>query len=308
MRKAVETASKASESTVTTMESVNRSMSQVQEREDTALAADAIGQDVIQEICKHYHEHLRQYELKDELPVQVFQECSLVRRQYEQYFRSRMKPTRKIRSPVSLIHISSPGWYRGIWMCTDGSQRMDPFPDAFISFWTIQVPCRGERKDWACNTLTRAEEYLKGLVPLKIVAFDSTSSVNVEIIKNWDEVKKQNCSWNYARYSRSGGGTPTKEVLNIAMLEIMKRSAKHKMIVLITDEHSGCSNDRLQPMIRQVRANGIQLCAIYIENGMNERNINSFRELFDNTDAVACEPSQIGKELLPVIQKFTQQR
>ena len=35
-------------------------------------------------------------------------------------------------------------------------------------------------------------------------------------------------------------------------------------------------------MIRQVRANGIQLCAIYIENGMNERNINSFRELFDN--------------------------
>lgn len=308
MRKAVETASKASESTVTTMESVNRSMSQVQEREDTALAADAIGQDVIQEICKHYHEHLRQYELKDELPVQVFQECSLVRRQYEQYFRSRMKPTRKNQKSgkfdphqLSRLVQGDLDVYRRL--AKDGS-----FSGCIYILLDNSGSMQGRKKDWACNTLTRAEEYLKGLVPLKIVAFDSTSSVNVEIIKNWDEVKKQNCSWNYARYSRSGGGTPTKEVLNIAMLEIMKRSAKHKMIVLITDEHSGCSNDRLQPMIRQVRANGIQLCAIYIENGMNERNINSFRELFDNTDAVACEPSQIGKELLPVIQKFTQQR
>ena len=33
-----------------------------------------------------------------------------------------------------------------------------------------------------------------------------------------------------------------------------------------------------------------------------------FGNLFDNIDAIVCEPKEIGNHLLPIIKRFTQQR
>ena len=56
-----------------------------------------------------------------------------------------------------------------------------------------------------------------------------------------------------------------------------------------------------------VRSKGIQLSAFYIETRMPEASIRSFKELFDNMDALATTPDHLAEEMLPVIKKFTHQ-
>ena len=105
---------------------------------------------------------------------------------------------------------------------------------------------------FACETLARIEENLKGLVPIKITAFDRSNKVNVEIIKNWNESFKNNCSWNFFVHSRAGGGTPTTEALQVAERELLARPEKHKLLILLTDESADCAGEGLYETIQHI--------------------------------------------------------
>lgn len=308
MRAAAAAAAMVTESTMATETAVENAQNAVKVVEDKTLASDVIPETTLKSICTNFNEYLRQYELNAELPSLLKQECAIVRRQYEQYFRSRMKPVRRNQKAGFFDPRQLSRFVRGDLdvyrkMAKDGS-----FSGCIEILLDNSGSMSGEKKQKACETLARIEECLKGLVPIKIIAFDSTGRTNVEIIKNWAEVQKKNCSWNFFVSGRNGGGTPTKEVLSISGLEMGARQEKHKLIILLTDENGGNSNALLKPVISDIRKKGIQICGIYFENRVTDYDRFSFGNLFDNIDAIVCEPKEIGNHLLPIIKRFTQQR
>lgn len=268
----------------------------------TSIAASAKN---ISSICTDFHEYFRKYELTENLPISIEQQGKVIRRRYEEYFQSRRRPAeRGMRvgrlDPTRLTAVVT--------------KSMDIFKtpgDDNVFSGCIEIlvdhsgSMSGEKMENAMEICALLEEIFKGMIPLKIVAFDMYRETNFEIIKNWNDDCHRNCCWNYLKYCRDGGGTPTKEALLIAQQEILARPEKHKLIILITDESAGCCNDKLKDVIRTVRASGVQLSSVYIESHMSDSMIASFKGLFDNIDALAVEPCELSDALLPVVKKFT---
>lgn len=306
---AMEAASNASEmssqSAMLTAGASEKTAKSIKEVDDNSLAADSVGRKELEAICSDYNEYTHVFELKDDLPLFISQECSIIRRQYERYFKSRKKPVRRNQKSGKLDPHQLSRLVRGDMDVYRKLAKDDTFSGCIEIFLDNSGSMAGYKKEMACETLARIEECLKGLVPVKICAFDSWRQVNVEIIKNWNEVNRKNCSWNFLKYGRKGDCTPTKEVLMVGEAEMLRRQERHKMIILLTDEKSG--ND-LKEVIRRIRSENIQLCAIYFDNNLSQQANDSFHDLFDNLDAITCEPSEIGKNLLPVVKKFTEQR
>lgn len=308
MQAAAAAAEMAAEAAKVTVSASDVADSNLKESNDNSLARDVVNNKILERICYNFHEYMHVYELKEDLPIYMKQECAIIRRQYEQYFKSRKKPVRRNQKYGKIDPHQLSRLVRGDLDVYRKSEKDDTFSGCIEIFLDNSGSMYRTKRDLACETLARIEEYLKGLIPIKICAFDSSSAVNIEIIKNWNEVHKKNCTWNFKQFGRSGGGTPTMEVLLIGAEEMKKRQEHHKLILLLTDENSSCGNDRLKSAIMEIRAIGIQLCGIYFENNITDKNQASFLDLFDNQDAVVCKPEEIGNCLLPVIKHFTEQR
>ena len=308
VQKAMEEAAKAaalqSEIAETSCAAETAEIAKKPEVKDTSTAIDTIGS--VDDICTDYHEFYRAYELTEDLPLYIQQECDLIRRQYEQYFKSRCIPRRRNQKAGKLDTHALRRIVRGD---SDIYIKRSEDTRKFSGCIEIRLDASGSmfgpKMQAACEALARIEEILKGLVPIKITAFDLMGQTDVEIIKNWDETFHKNCTWNYLKYRRHGGGTPTAEALLVAEREMMKRMEKHKMIILLTDENASNSNGHLKDVIRGIRNKGIHVCGIYFEHNMSQSEKEDFYHLFEDRDAIACLPEEISKELLPVIQKFT---
>lgn len=262
----------------------------------------------IASICTDFKEFFRAYPLTEDLPVSIEQEALVIRRKYEEYFQSLRRPiTRGQRSgrldlrsltrvaTKSLDVFTQPGEDHSFSGCieilVDRSGSMD-----------------GEKMNRAMEICAILEEIFKGLLPLKITAFDMYTGTIFEVIKNWEDCLPKNGCWNFLKYGRSRGGTPTEEALLISEKELLSRSDKHKLLILITDENAMCAGSGVRNAIRHVRASGIQLSAFYIEEGIRKEDIDSFKELFDNMDALAVNPDELADAMLPVVKKFTHQK
>ena len=299
MLEAANEAKEASELAIASEDAHQQARAKVEETEDPSMPLD------MSEICTTYNEFHRQYQLTEELPADIQAECDVLRREYEQYFISRTRPTRRgLRSG----QIDPKAIYKA------GMRQMELFKrrgddDRFSGCIEIRIDNSGSmggfKKQCAVTAAARLEEIFKGLVPLKITSFDLTENVNVEVIKNWEDSFKKNCCWNYLKYGRSGGGTPTTEALLTAKKELLNRSEENKLLILLTDENTGYEGEYLKSTIHDVRSSGIQLCGIYFEDYLDDATAASFESLFDNIDAIACMPEEITKNLLPIVKRFT---
>ena len=163
----------------------------------------------------------------------------------------------------------------------------------------------GDKLQHAMEIGARLEGIFSGLVPLKIAAFDTRSGVVFETIKNWEDEGGKNHCWNFLKYGRDGGGTPTLPAIRIAERELEARPEKNKMLILITDESGDCAGEGLNETIKEIRTNGIQLVGVYIEYDMTDADKRSFYQLFDNKDALAIDPDELTDSLLPIVKDFT---
>lgn len=273
------------------------------ETSDFSSVEDSIGD--ISEICDDFNEFFRKYRLTEDLPMEIQQECRVARAKYEHYFVSRRKPsTRGQRSGNLDRSALTRVCMRNLDVFTRPGED-NSFSGCIYVLVDNSGSMGGHKKDSALAICARLEEIFKGLVPLKIAAFDTTSGTNFEIIKNWNDDFQKNCSWNYLHYSRDGGGTPTKEALLVARGELVKRQEKHKLIILITDENAYCANAYLPPVINAVRKSDIQLSAAYIEERIGEDDKEAFENLFGKGDAIVAEPDELCGAILPVVKKFT---
>lgn len=270
---------------------------------DKSTIASAIGD--VSDICSDFNEFTRRYKLTEELPADIKEECRTARAKYEHYFVSRRKPAQRGARAGKLDPRS---FSRIVMREIDVFQKPgedNSFSGCIYVLVDNSGSMSGRKKVSAMEICARLEEIFKGLVPLKIAAFDTSRGTNIETIKNWNDDLVKNCSWNFLKYGRDGGGTPTKEALLIAQRELMNRSEQHKLIILITDENAYCAHGDLPKVINSVRKCGIQLSATYIEEYFDENDKEAFERLFGKGDALVAKPDEIVGAILPVVKKFT---
>lgn len=305
VNKAMEAAAEATESESSFTERAVRSTGAPKKKETSDMSSVEDSIDDISSICDDFNEYFRKYRLTEDLPVHIQQECRVARAKYEHYFVSRRKPsTRGQRSGNLDRSALTRICMRNLDVFTRPGED-NSFSGCIYVLVDNSGSMGGQKKQEALAICARLEEIFKGLVPLKIAAFDTTAGTNFEIIKNWNDDFVKNCSWNYLKYSRGGGGTPTKEALLVARGELARRTEKHKLIILITDETAYCANARLKAAIDAVRKSNIQLSAAYIEENISEGARDAFERLFGKGDAIVAEPEELCGSILPVVRKFT---
>lgn len=303
MKSAVEEATKESEYTQQAIKRSGKSDEKVVY--DCSKIEDKID---ISSICDDFKELFREYPLTEDLPVSIEQEALVIRRKYEEYFQSLRRPTlRAQRSGRIDLRSLTKVVTRNLDVFTQPGEDHS-FSGCIEILVDRSGSMGGTKMDHAMEICAMLEEVFKGLIPLKITAFDMYYATVFEVIKNWEDNLPKNGCWNFLRYARSGGGTPTSEALLIAQKELLARADKHKLLILITDENSCNTNSTLNDVIRHVRASGIQLSAFYIEERMSKNDIESFKALFDNIDALAIKPEELSEAMLPVVKKFTHQK
>ena len=272
-------------------------------KEDNSTIVDAVGD--VSDICKDFIEEPRQYELTEDLPADIESECRTAHALYEEYFKSRRKPTQYHKragriDPRGVIRLAT--------------KQIDIFKqqgedNSFSGCIEVLVDrsgsMSGDKMRHAMEIGARLEGIFSGLVPLKIAAFDTYRGVVFETIKNWGDEGGKNRCWNFLKYGRDGGGTPTLPAIRIAERELEARPEKNKMLILITDESGDCAGAGLNEAIKEIRTNGVQLVGVYIEYDMTDADKQSFYQLFDNKDALAIDPGELTDSLLPIVKNFT---
>lgn len=270
---------------------------------DNSTIQSAVGD--ISDICADFNEYHRRYSLTENLPADIEEECRVTRAKYEHYFVSRRKP---VKCGARAGRLDPRSFSRIVMKDMDIFNQPgddNSFSGCIYVLVDNSGSMAGLKKVSAMEISARLEEIFKGLVPVKIAAFDTSIGVNFEVIKNWNDDLRKNCSWNYLKYGRCGGGTPTKEALAIAQRELAKRSEKHKLIILITDENAWCAHEKLPSVINSVRKCGIQLSATYVEEVIPDEAAEAFKTLFGKADAVVAKPDELCGAILPVVKKFT---
>ena len=163
---------------------------------------------------------------------------------------------------------------------------------------------RGNKRTEAGKATALIEESFKGLIPIKIVAFDTEGSIIHEVIKGWNEVQKKNCSWNYVLHGRDGCGNEDGYDIMIATHELLKRPERRKMLVVLSDGAPG-NRSLVREAVRAARKKGIEVYSIYFSNGeISNSEIEQYRDMYEK-DFIACNLSELDGELSRIFKKFS---
>ena len=161
----------------------------------------------------------------------------------------------------------------------------------------------GNKRTEACKAAAIVEEGFKTIMPLKIVAFDKSSNIIHEIVKNWDEVLNNNCCWNFCVQGRDGGGNEDGYDIKIATRELLRRPESRKMLCILSDGAPGNKN-LVKNAVKDARKKGIEVYAIYFEEGGIGSNADDFRYMYEK-DYVCCELSEVDENLSKLFKKFS---
>ena len=273
----------------------------VQETVDTSSCPD------VSDICTAFDEMQRHYKLDQELPIDVQMRGTVLHNKFRRFFESKMIPSVRERRSGRL---DAAGIYKLAMKQIDVFKR-NAQHGQFDGCIEIMIDCSGSmcgyKMQMACQAAAIIEEGLKGLVPVKIIAFSSMSRITHQVIKNWEDSAAKNHCWNYFRHGVVKGGTPTAQSLLICQRDIEVRPEEKKLIILLTDENARCAGNHLPSVIKSVRKAGINLIGIYFEGQITHEDENSFADLFDHRDNICCSPEQIENDLLRLVRRFVKE-
>ena len=252
-----------------------------------------------------FTEMKRAYKLTEKLPPEVASRGRVLYRKNEQYFRSLSTPN------ITYLDSGSvdPSRIYGLSFGDTEIFRKKGIDKKFDGCCYILIDnsgsMGGDKRIEACKAAAVIEEGFRGLIPIKIVAFDDAyNGVVHEVIKGWEEQQRYNCCWNFCKQGRSGGGTPTRESVLVATKEILARPEQKKLIVVLTDGEPA-DQAGTKKAIQQARRSGITVAGIYFEIGSIDRAAKTFNDLFDNRDIVCTELSNVDAELSALLKKFS---
>ena len=162
----------------------------------------------------------------------------------------------------------------------------------------------GDKRTEACKSAAVIEEGFKGLIPIKIVAFDEQRTIIHEVVKNWDENLSHNCCWNFCVHGRSGSGNEDGYDIKIATRELLKRPESRKMLCILSDGAPG-NTSLVNRAVKEARKKGVEVYSIFFSEGaIDRREIKTMHKMYEK-DYVCCPLSELDENLSKLFKKFS---
>lgn len=258
----------------------------------------------VKDICSHgFEEKKRMYKLDQVLPPVLNARAKSFRKKNERYFKSLSTP--------NVSHLDSgsvdPSRIYGLALGeTDIFRRIGSdkkFNGCVYVLMDNSGSMAGNKRTEAAKAAAVIEEGFKGIIPMKIVAFDTCGPVIHEVIKGWDESQKLNCCWNFAKHGRSGCGNDDAKDILIAQRELLGRPEEKKLLIVLSDG-APSSVQQTRAAIDETRKKGINVFGIYFEEGQIGSDAKEFQYMYQK-DYVCCELSDVDAELTKLMIKFS---
>lgn len=264
----------------------------------------------MKDICK-LQEITRQYKCTTKEPADVERRGKTLNWKNRQYFKSLSSPTVSYQDHGSI----DPSLIYQLGMKESNIFRRTGKDYQFNGCAYMLIDNSGSmglnKRYAACKEAAVIEDGFDGILPMKIVAFDDTYDSGLvvihEVIKDWNERTKENGCWNFAKYGRYGSGNADAFDIQIATRELMARSEKKKLLVVLSDgAPAETSAKDTKAAIRQAHKLGITVCGIYFNEGCIGPDAAVFEDMYSEGDAaICCELGDIGRELEKVFRKFS---
>lgn len=297
-----EAAKEARAEAETNIETINAHAAASRSRgyKETFDTVDPISPEDMKDICD-FIELKRQYKLTDTLPAVLDARGKTLHRKNEQYFKSLSTPN------VTFIDSGSidPSRIYGLAMGdTDifmKQGKAKKFDGCVYMLMDNSGSMAGKKREEACKAAAVIEEGFKGLIPVKIVAFDYHGAVIHEVIKEWDENLRKNCCWNFFKKGRDGYGNEDGYDIQVATRELLARPERKKMLLILSDGAPGDYN-LCREAIRAARKVGIQVHGIYFEE--NGYDAETFEQMYEK-DYIICQLNELDSHLQNIMKRFS---
>lgn len=288
------------------IDSINRSDIHARKTQGSVVSNSdkAITSEDVKGICPQFKELRREYKLKDRLPPVLAAQARTLYRKNKKYFKSLSTPN------VSYLDSGSvdPSRIYGLSFGDTDIFRKKGIDRKFDGCAYILIDnsgsMSGAKRVEACKAAALIEESYRGLIPIKIVAFDSCGTVIHEVVKGWDEQQNLNCCWNFCLHGREGGGNEDQYDILIAQKELLARSERKKLLIVLSDG-APSSVSQTKEAIDVTRKKGIQVSGIYFEEGDVVYGADQFKAMYGNKDAVACPLSELSVNLEAIAKRFS---
>lgn len=266
--------------------------------------AKPITPEEVKDICaRGFEEVKRVYKLSSVLPPILNARAKSFRKKNERYFRSLSTP--------NVSHLDSgvvdPTRIFGLAMGETDIFRKIGIDKHFDGCVYVLVDnsgsMSGNKRMEACKAAAVIEEGFKGIIPMKIVAFDTCGKVYHEVIKGWDESQKLNCCWNFALHGRHGCGNDDAKDILIAQRELLSRPEEKKLLIVLSDG-APSSIEQVRAAVDETRKKGILVYSIYFEEGRIGNDADAFHYMYQK-DYVCCELSEVDNELTKLMVKYS---
>ena len=286
------------------IESINAnivSVSRARREKEMPDNTKPISPEEMKDICD-FVELKREYKVKDRLPAVLAQRGKVLRRKNERYFKTLSKPNISYLDSGSVDPslIYSLGFGNAEIFRKEGK----PYKADHCAYMLVDNSgsMYGIKREEACKAAAVIEEGFKGLIPLKIVAFDEYNAIIHEVIKNWDESLTNNMCWNFCKHGRDGAGNEDGYDIAVATRELMARPETKKLLLVLSDGTPG-NTKYCHDAIASARKQGIQVIGIYFETG-NCRSNPQFENMYEK-DYICCPVSEIDENLEKIFKKFS---
>ena len=245
----------------------------------------------------------REYKVTDNLPPVLEARGRAMYRKNKRYFKSLSTP--------NVSHLDSgmvdPSLIYGLGMGDTEIFRKKGKDKKFDGCAYILIDnsgsMAGNKRIEACKAAAIIEEGFKGLIPIKITAFDVDDEIVHETVKGWEESLRKNCCWNFCLHGREGYGNEDGFDIEIATKELLARTETKKMLVILSDGAPG-DPSHVKQAVQAARKKGIQVYSIYFEEGRIGSDADTFRGMYEK-DYVICELQQLDDELSKLFKKFS---
>lgn len=278
----------------------NRSSVPVIANSDKPVTSDSV-KSILGE--RGFKEMRREYKLDQQLPPLLNARAKAFRKKNEKYFRSLSTPNVSHLDSGSVdpslifnLAIGDTDIFRKIGMDKKFNGCVYVLVDNSGSM-------SGNKRTEAAKAAAVIEEGFKGIIPMKIVAFDTCGPVIHEVIKGWDESQKLNCCWNFAKHGRNGCGNDDSYDILVAQKELLARPEEKKLLIVLSDG-APASVENTKIAIADTRKKGINVFGIYFEEGQIGSDANEFQYMYQK-DFVCCELSDVDNELTKLMIKFS---